>query len=143
MDVNTTGTIRFNSDVDLSAGTTDELNFIQGGTVEFGSDFKGNITTNGANNQGTVTFLGNGSGKTQTLTGGVGSSTSTDIATLNVGSGASSYSTLTINGDIYSNSTVLNNNSTLILSNNSDWNSRFNKRIKRCKLRSKWDNFNV
>ena len=123
MDVNTTGTIRFNSDVDLSAGTTDELNFIQGGTVEFGSDFKGNITTNGVNNQGTVTFLGDGNGKSQALTGNVGSSTSSDISTLNIGSGASSYSTLTINGDIYSNSTVLNNNSTLILSNNSDLNS--------------------
>ena len=125
IDVLTTSSIIFNSAVDLTAGTTNKLTFYTAGTTNFYGDLTGDIVTTG-DNQGTVTFVGDGSGKSQTLTGNVGSSTILDVATLNVGeSGVSSnYSTLTVNGNVYANSTVLNNgttnSSTLILSNGSN-----------------------
>ncbi|RXJ82913.1 hypothetical protein, partial [Arcobacter cloacae] len=117
--VDTANPITFNSAVDLTAGTTDNMNFSTNGNVLLNSNFTGNITTT-ADNQGNVTILGDSSGKEQIITGNIGNSTSSDINTLNIGSGTN-YSRTIINGDVFANSTVLNNtttnSSTLILSN--------------------------
>ncbi len=124
--VDTTSTITFNSDVDLTAGTTDAMNFSVNGNVLINEDFTGNITS-GGDNLGTVTIVGNGTGKEQIITGNIGTSISSDIGILNIGSDtvASNYSRTVIYGDVYSNSTVLNNNgttnsSTLVLADGSD-----------------------
>ncbi|MGE0052493.1 MAG: beta strand repeat-containing protein, partial [Arcobacter sp.] len=124
--VDTTSTITFNSDVDLTAGTTDAMNFSVNGNVLINEDFTGNITSDG-DNLGTVTIVGSGTGKEQIITGNIGSSTSSDIGILNIGSDtvASNYSRTVIYGDVYANSTVLNNNgtansSTLVLADGSD-----------------------
>ncbi|MDD2888250.1 MAG: hypothetical protein PHY66_10635, partial [Aliarcobacter sp.] len=126
IDVNTTSTITFNSAVDLSAGTTDAMNFTQAGTVLLNDDFTGNVTTS-ANDSGTLTIVGNSSGKEQIITGNIGVSTSSDINVLNIGSDtvSSNYSKTVVNGNIFANSTILNNNgttnsSTLLLSDGSN-----------------------
>ncbi|MDD2896751.1 MAG: autotransporter domain-containing protein [Aliarcobacter sp.] len=124
IDVNTTSTITFNSAVDLSAGITDAMNFSQAGIVLLSDDFTGNVTT--SDNLGTITIVGNGSGKEQIITGNIGTSTLSDINILNIGSDtvSSNYSRTVVNGNIYANSTVLNNgttnSSTLFLSNGSN-----------------------
>ncbi len=117
--VDNASTITFNSDVDLTAGTTDSMNFSVNENVLLNKDFTGNITTT-AGNQGNVTILGNASGKEQIIKGNIGTSTSLDINTLNIGSGTN-YSRTIIDGDVFAASTILNNttinSSTLILSN--------------------------
>ncbi len=124
--VDTTNTIIFNSDVDLTAGTTDAMNFSVDGKVLLNEDFTGNITS-GGDNLGTVTIVGNGTGKEQIITGNIGTSTSSDIGILYIGSDTidSNYSRTVIYGDVYANSTVLNNNgttnsSTLVLADGSN-----------------------
>ncbi|MGD9625165.1 MAG: beta strand repeat-containing protein, partial [Arcobacter sp.] len=125
--VDTTNTIIFNSNVDLTAGTTDAMNFSVNGKVLLNEDFTANITSSG-DNLGTVTIVGNGTGKEQIITGNIGTSTSSDIGILYIGSDTidSNYSRTVIYGDVYANSTVLNNNgttnssSTLVLANGSD-----------------------
>ena len=106
----TANTVLFNDTVNLSPGTTDELKFIVDGNVFLNSNLTGNITS-GGDNLGTVTILGDASGKAQSITGNIGSSGSSDIKVLNIGeSGVSTnYSTTTINGNVFANSTVLNN----------------------------------
>ena len=113
VNVNTTNTVTFNDTVNLSPGTTDELKFIVDGNVILNSNLTGNITSAG-DNLGTVTILGDGSGKAQSINGDIGSSSSSDIKVLNIGeSGVSTnYSTTTINGNVFANSTVLNNGTT-------------------------------
>ena len=113
VNVNTTNTVTFNDTVNLSPGTTDELKFIVDGNVILNSNLTGNITS-GGDNLGTVTILGDASGKAQSITGNIGSSGSSDIKVLNIGeSGVSTnYSTTTINGNVFANSTVLNNGAT-------------------------------
>ncbi|MFA6741215.1 MAG: hypothetical protein WCR78_06955, partial [Arcobacteraceae bacterium] len=107
------GTSTFKSDVDVSTGPVDDLKFTANGTVVLNSDFKGNITTN-ADNLGTVTLSGDGTGKAQSIIGNIGSSTSLDLGILNIGSDtvSANYSKTTINGDVFADSTVLNNNGT-------------------------------
>ena len=109
----TANTVLFNDTVNLSPGTTDELKFIVDGNVFLNSNLTGNITS-GGDNLGTVTILGDASGKAQSITGNIGSSGSSDIKVLNIGeSGVSTnYSTTTINGNVFANSTVLNNGAT-------------------------------
>ena len=113
VNVNTTNTVTFNDTVNLSPGTTDELKFIVDGNVILNSNLTGNITS-GGDNLGTVTILGDASGKAQSITGNIGSSGSSDIKVLNIGeSGVSTnYSITTINGNVFANSTVLNNGAT-------------------------------
>jgi len=108
IDVNTTNEVTFNSTVDLSAGTTNTLSFNTAGNVILNSDLTGGNVVTTANNQGTLTTTD----LTQTISGNVGTSTLLDLNTLNIGSSTNpiNYSATTINGDVYSNSTVLNNN---------------------------------
>ena len=136
VNVNTTNTVTFNDTVNLSPGTTDELKFIVDGNVVLNSNLIGNITS-GGDNLGTVTILGDASGKAQSITGNIGSSGSSDIKVLNIGeSGVSTnYSITTINGNVFANSTVLNNGATnsseLILA--SGKNNNFDNYNSRCK----------
>ncbi|WP_192894507.1 hypothetical protein, partial [Arcobacter suis] len=97
-------TSTFNSNVYAS-----NLNMTGTGTVILNSDLTGNVVATG-NNQGILTTTG----LNKTITGNIGSSTSLDLNTLNIGSDtdATNYSTTTINGNVFANSTVLNNNGT-------------------------------
>ncbi|RWS50424.1 hypothetical protein CKA56_02525 [Arcobacter venerupis] len=126
IDVDTTSNITFDSSVDLSAGTTDAMNFSQAGVVLLSDDFTGNVTSS-SDNLGTLTVVGNSTGKEQIITGDIGTSTSSDINILNIGSNtvSSNYSKTVVNGNVFANSTVLNNNgttnsSTLLLSDGSN-----------------------
>ncbi|CAM4223033.1 autotransporter domain-containing protein [Arcobacter suis] len=109
IDVTAVGTTTFNNAVDVSSGSVDDLKFSAAGTVILNSDLTGNVVTTG-NNQGILTTTG----LNKTITGNIGSSTSLDLNTLNIGSDTdvTNYSTTTINGNVFSNSTVLNNNGT-------------------------------
>ena len=113
VNVNTTNTVTFNDTVNLSPGTTDELKFIVDGNIILNSNLTGNITS-GGDNLGTVTLSGDGTGKAQSIIGNIGSSTSLDLGILNIGSDtvSANYSKTTINGDVFANSTVLNNGTT-------------------------------
>ncbi len=113
VNVNTTNTVTFNDTVNLSPGTTDELKFIVDGNVILNSNLTGNITS-GGDNLGTVTLSGDGTGKAQSIIGNIGSSTSLDLGILNIGSDtvSANYSKTTINGNVFANSTVLNNGTT-------------------------------
>ncbi|MDX9902186.1 MAG: hypothetical protein RBT22_11925, partial [Aliarcobacter sp.] len=104
IDVSTIGTGTFNSNVNITS-----LNMTGTGTVVLNSDLTGNVVTTG-NNQGILTTTG----VNQTITGNIGSSTSLDLNTLNIGSNtdATNYSKTTINGNVFADSTVLNNNGT-------------------------------
>ncbi|MDD4330111.1 MAG: hypothetical protein PHD79_09170, partial [Aliarcobacter sp.] len=107
IDVAAVGTTTFKSAVNVSTGPVDDLKFSAAGTVVLNSDLTGNVVTTG-NNKGILTTTG----VNQTITGNIGSSTSLDLNTLNIGSDTvlGNYSKTTINGNVFANSTVLNNN---------------------------------
>ena len=108
---------------DVFATTTN----VGAGEIKFESNLTGNIDAI-TSNQGTITFVGDSSGKAQLITGNIGS-LGDSINVLNIGESGSltNYSTTTINGDVFANSTVLNNtttnSSTLILTDGSNINS--------------------
>ncbi len=106
----TTGTGNFNT---VSGSTTSNILFSGTGTANLYGDLTGSVTTN-ADNQGTLTIIGSSSGKAQTISGNIGTSSSSDLNTLNIGeTGVSTnYTVTTINGNIYANNTILNNGST-------------------------------
>ena len=107
IDVDTTSTVTFNGAVDLTLDPTKDLKFNTNGDIVLNSDLKGDVTLT-ADNQGTITTTG----ATQTITGNIGTSVSNDLGTLNIGSitNPTNHSTTTIDGNVFANSTVLNNN---------------------------------
>ncbi len=106
----TTGTGNFNT---VSGTTISDIVFSGTGTANLYADLRGNVTTT-ADNQGILTIIGSSTGKNQTIDGNIGSSSSLDLSTLNIGeTGASTnYTVTTITGNVYANNTVLNNGTT-------------------------------
>ena len=103
----TTGTGNFNT---VSGTTSSNIVFTNTGTANLYSDLTGNVTTN-ADNQGTLTIVGSSSGKTQSINGNIGTSSSLDLNILNIAQAGNSAIT-TIDGNVFVNSTVLNNGTT-------------------------------
>ena len=103
----TTGTGNFNT---VSGTTSSNIVFTNTGTANLYSDLTGNVTTN-ADNQGTLTIVGSSSGKTQSINGNIGTSSSLDLNILNIAQAGNSAIT-TIDGNVFANSTVLNNGTT-------------------------------
>ena len=103
----TTGTGNFNT---VSGTTSSNIVFTNTGTANLYSDLTGNVTTN-ADNQGALTIVGSSSGKTQSINGNIGTSSSLDLNILNIAQAGNSAIT-TIDGNVFVNSTVLNNGTT-------------------------------